>query len=172
MTLAPAAPGTLNLVGDTGRITFARIPEVHHVPNLIQIQRDSFRWFLKEALRELFAEISPIQDFTGRTMELELAVPGPNGEEGYQFMDPKLSEAECRERDSTFAAPLRVRMRLRIKSGEAEGEIKEQDIFMGDFPMMTEHGTFIINGAERVVVSQLVRSPGVYFTVDEDPTSG
>ncbi|MFN0073226.1 MAG: DNA-directed RNA polymerase subunit beta [Chloroflexota bacterium] len=172
MTLAPAPPSSLNLHGDSGRITFARIPEVHQVPNLIQIQRDSFAWFLREGLKELFAEISPISDFTGRTMELELAVPGPNGEPGYQFMEPKLAEAECRERDSTFAAPLRVRMRLRIKSGEAEGEVKEQDIFMGDFPMMTEDGTFIINGAERVVVSQLVRSPGVYFTVEEDQSSG
>jgi DNA-directed RNA polymerase subunit beta len=172
MTLAPAPPNSLNLDGDSGRITFARIPEVHRVPDLIQIQRDSFDWFLDEGLKELFAEISPISDFTGRTMELELAVPGPDGEPGYQFMEPKLAEAECRERDSTFARPLRVRMRLRIKSGEAEGEVKEQDIFMGDFPMMTEHGTFIINGAERVVVSQLVRSPGVYFTVEEDASSG
>src|SRR5215211_1227549 len=172
MTLAPAPPSSPNLDGDSGRITFARIPEVHRVPDLIQIQRDSFDWFLDEGLKELFAEISPISDFTGRTMELDLAVPGSDGEPGYQFMEPKLAEAECRERDSTFARPLRVRMRLRIKSGEAEGEVKEQDIFMGDFPMMTEHGTFIINGAERVVVSQLVRSPGVYFTAEEDPATG
>ena len=80
-----------------------------------------------------------------------------------------MSEDECREHDVTFAAPLKVRMRLKIKSGENAGEIKEQDIFMGDFPLMTDQGTFIINGAERVVVSQLVRSPGVYFTTDEDP---
>src|SRR5207244_2792258 len=94
------------------------------VPNLIQIQRESFQWFLNEGLRELFAEISPISDFTGRNMELELAVPGPNGESGYVFGEPKLSEAECRDRDSTYAAPLRVRMRLTIKSGEAEGSVR------------------------------------------------
>src|SRR3712207_1951540 len=105
-------------------------------------------------------------------MELELAVPGPDGEAGYEFGDPKLSEDECRLRDQTYAAPLRVRMRLRIKAGEAEGELKEQTIFMGDFPLMTDNGTFIINGAERVVVSQLVRSPGVYFDVVEDAASG
>jgi DNA-directed RNA polymerase subunit beta len=105
-------------------------------------------------------------------MDLELAVPGPDTEPGYSFGQPKMSEDECREHDLTYAAPLKVRMRLKIKSGENAGEIKEQDIFMGDFPLMTDNGTFIINGAERVVVSQLVRSPGVYFTVEEDPTSG
>src|SRR6202011_4577042 len=90
----------------------------------------------------------------------------------YSFGQPKMSEDECREHDVTFAAPLKVRMRLKIKSGENAGEIKEQDIFMGDFPLMTDQGTFIINGAERVVVSQLVRSPGVYFTTDEAATTG
>jgi DNA-directed RNA polymerase subunit beta len=139
---------------------------------LIKVQRDSFDWFLREGLKELFAEISPIQDFTGRNMDLELAVPGPDGEPGYSIGQPKMSEDDCREHDLTYAAPLKVRMRLKIKTGENAGEIKEQDIFMGDFPLMTENGTFIINGAERVVVSQLVRSPGVYFTVEEDPTSG
>jgi DNA-directed RNA polymerase subunit beta len=172
MALAPSASRSLAPIDGTGRRSFARIPEVQPVPNLIQIQRDSFRWFLEEGLKELFAEISPISDFTGRNMELELAVPGPGGEPGYMFGEPKLSEDECRERDTTFAAPLRVRMRLTIKSGEAEGEKKENEIFMGDFPLMTENGTFVINGAERVVVSQLVRSPGVYFTVEEDPTTG
>jgi len=97
---------------------------------------------------------------------------GPDGEPGYEFGEPKLSEDECRLRDQTYAAPLRVRMRLRIKSGDAEGELKEQTIFMGDFPLMTENGTFIINGAERVVVSQLVRSPGVYFDANEDTATG
>ena len=152
------------------RVSFARIPEVLPMPNLVDIQRHSFQWFLDEGLRELFAEISPIQDFTGKNMDLELAVPGPDGEPGYSFGIPKYSEETCRETDATFAAPLRVRMRLTIK-GEI-GEIKEMDIFMGDFPMMTTNGTFIINGAERVVVSQLVRSPGVYFTLNEDATSG
>src|SRR5579883_2003106 len=170
MALAPAISRAIGPQRE--RYDFARFPEVQPIPNLITIQRESFRWFLEEGLKELFAEISPINDFTGKNMELELAVPGPNGEPGYTFGEPKLSEEECRDRDATFAAPLRVRMRLTIKSGEAAGEIKEQEIFMGDFPMMTPTGTFVINGAERVVVSQLVRSPGVYFELPTDPTSG
>jgi DNA-directed RNA polymerase subunit beta len=172
MALAEARPVSLALADGAARHSFARINEVAPIPNLIKVQRDSFDWFLREGLKELFAEISPIQDFTGRNMDLELAVPGPDGEAGYAFGQPKMSEDECREHDVTYAAPLKVRMRLKIKSGENAGEIKEQDIFMGDFPLMTDNGTFIINGAERVVVSQLVRSPGVYFTVEEDPTSG
>jgi len=160
MTLA--RPSTsLTTVDGGGRLSFARIADVMKIPNLIQVQRDSFRWFQEEGLKELFAEISPIQDFTGRNLELTF--------ESYYFDEPKYSEQECRERDMTYAAPLRVKTRLHIKQ---TGEIKEQDIFMGDFPLMTENGTFIINGAERVVVSQLVRSPGVYFTVEEDPSSG
>src|SRR5213594_2174817 len=151
------------------RRNFASLPEVLPLPNLIQTQIDSFKWFLDEGLGELFAEIAPIQDFTGKNMDLELAVPGPGGEPGYSFGEPKYSEEECRETDATYAAPLRVRMRLTVK-GEI-GEIKEMDIFMGDFPMMTTNGTFIINGAERVVVSQLVRSPGVYFERTLDKTS-
>src|ERR687885_2263921 len=174
MVLAEARP--VSLVPQNGggalRQSFARIQEVAPIPNLIKVQRDSFEWFLREGLKELFAEISPIQDFTGRNMDLELAVPGPDAEPGYSFGAPKMSEDDCREHDLTYAAPLKVRMRLKIKSGENAGEIKEQDIFMGDFPLMTDGGTFIINGAERVVVSQLVRSPGVYFTVEDDPTSG
>ncbi|TME43994.1 MAG: DNA-directed RNA polymerase subunit beta [Chloroflexi bacterium] len=172
MALAEARPVSLALADGAARHSFARIPEVAPIPNLIKVQRDSFEWFLREGLKELFAEISPIQDFTSRNMDLELAVPGPDGEPGYSFGQPKMSEDDCREHDTTYAAPLKVRMRLKIKSGENAGEIKEQDIFMGDFPLMTDNGTFIINGAERVVVSQLVRSPGVYFTVEEDPTSG
>src|SRR4051812_31652816 len=170
MTLAPAFSQALS--ARQNRQGFAKIAEVQPIPDLITIQRQSFKWFKDEGLRELFAEISPILDFTSKNMELELAVQGPNGEPGYSFGEPKLSEEECRDRDATFAAPLRVRMRLTIKSGEAAGEIKEQEIFMGDFPMMTANGTFVINGAERVVVSQLVRSPGVYFTLDEDASSG
>src|SRR3954454_6541245 len=170
MTLAPAFPQALT--ARQNRQGFAKIAEVQPIPDLITIQRQSFKWFKDEGLRELFAEISPILDFTSKNMELELAVQGPNGEPGYSFGEPKLSEEECRDRDATFASPLRVRMRLTIKSGEAAGEIKEQEIFMGDFPMMTANGTFVINGAERVVVSQLVRSPGVYFTLDEDASSG
>jgi len=173
MALAEARPVSLALADGAARHSFARITEVAPIPNLIKVQRDSFEWFLREGLKELFAEISPIQDFTGRNMDLELAVPGPDpSEPGYSFGQPKMSEDDCREHDLTYAAPLKVRMRLKIKSGENAGEIKEQDIFMGDFPLMTDNGTFIINGAERVVVSQLVRSPGVYFTVEEDPTSG
>jgi DNA-directed RNA polymerase subunit beta len=172
MALAEPRPVSLALSDGAARLSFARIPEVAPIPNLVKVQRDSFEWFLREGLKELFAEISPIQDFTGHDMDLELAVPGPDSEAGYSFGTPKMSEDECREHDLTYAAPLKVRMRLKIKSGENAGEIKEQDIFMGDFPLMTDNGTFIINGAERVVVSQLVRSPGVYFTVEEDPTSG
>src|SRR5215210_1639413 len=172
MALAEARPVSLALADGAARHSFARITEVAPIPNLIKAQRDSFEWFLREGLKELFAEISPIQDFTSRNMDLELAVPGADSEPGYSFGAPKLSEDECREHDVTFAAPLKVRMRLKIKSGENAGEIKEQDIFMGDFPLMTDQGTFIINGAERVVVSQLVRSPGVYFDANEDVASG
>src|SRR5437867_6599740 len=170
MVLAPRISSAIAPRAAETRVSFARIPEVLPMPNLVDIQRHSFQWFLREGLGELFDEISPIQDFTSKNMDLELAVPGPNGEPGYSFGEPKYSEEECREADSTYAAPLRVRMRLTIK-GEI-GEIKEMEIFMGDFPMMTTNGTFIINGAERVVVSQLVRSPGVYFTLNEDATSG
>ncbi len=145
------------------RVSFARIPDIRTMPGLIQIQLDSFEWFKKEGLHELFQEISPIEDFTGKNLSLEFIVPQE------PFGKPKYSEDECRDRDATFAAPLNVKARLVNKE---TGEIIEKDIFMGDFPLMTKEGTFIINGAERVVVSQLVRSPGVYFTVDEDATTG
>ncbi len=146
---------------DNGRRSYARIPAVLPMPKLIQIQTDSFEWFKVDGLRQLFSEISPIQDFTGKSMELHFM--------DFHFGEPRYSEFECRQRDMTYAAPLRVRVRLIIKE---TGEIKESEIFMGDFPLMTENGTFVINGAERVVVSQLVRSPGVYFTQHEDPNSG
>jgi len=133
------------------------------MPGLIQIQLDSFEWFKKEGLRELFEEISPIEDFTGKNLSLEFIVPPE------PFGKPKYNEDECRDRDATYSAPLNVKARLINKE---TGEIIEKDIFMGDFPLMTKEGTFIINGAERVVVSQLVRSPGVYFTADEDATTG
>src|SRR5215831_14464027 len=145
------------------RVSFAHIPDMQPMPGLIQIQLDSFAWFKKEGLRELFAEISPIEDFTGKKLSLEFIVP-PD-----PFGKPKYSEDECRDRDATYAAPLHVNARLTNKES---GEIIEKEIFMGDFPLMTKEGTFIINGAERVVVSQLVRSPGVYFTAEEDPTTG
>jgi len=145
------------------RVSFARIPDIRPMPGLIQIQLDSFEWFKKEGLRELFDEISPIEDFTGKNLKLEFIVPDE------PFGAPKYSEDECRDHDATYAAPLTVKARLTNKE---TGEIIEKDIFMGDFPLMTRQGTFIINGAERVVVSQLVRSPGVYFTADEDATTG
>ena len=145
------------------RVSFARIPDIRSMPGLIQIQLDSFEWFKKEGLRELFDEISPIEDFTGKNLKLEFIVPPE------PFGKPKYTEDECRDRDATYNAPLTVKARLTNKE---TGEIIEKDIFMGDFPLMTKQGTFIINGAERVVVSQLVRSPGVYYTADEDATTG
>ncbi len=143
------------------RRNFGRLKSVMQMPLLIQIQLDSFRWFCTEGLRELLDEINPISDFTGKNLELRF------GE--FHFGEPRYDVFQCRQRDMTYAAPLRVRVQLVIKE---TGEIKESEIFMGDFPLMTETGTFIINGAERVVVSQLVRSPGVYFTATEDPNSG
>ncbi|MCC6236899.1 MAG: DNA-directed RNA polymerase subunit beta [Dehalococcoidia bacterium] len=131
------------------------------MPYLIQMPRESYDRFLQQGLRELFDEVSPIEDFTGQHMELRF------GE--YRFGEPKYSETECRDRDATYAAPLRVQVELRVKE---TGEVKEQELFMGDLPIMTRNGTFIINGAERVVVSQLVRSPGVYFTATADPATG
>jgi len=145
-------------VGVRGRKSFAKLKEVLELPNLIEVQRNSYEWFLKEGLKEVFRDISPIQDFTGNLV-LEFL--------DYTLGDPKYSVEECKERDVTFAAPLRVKVRLINKE---TGEVKEQEVFMGDFPLMTEKGTFIINGAERVIVSQLVRSPGVYFNEIIDPT--
>ena len=143
------------------RKRYARIPEVLPIPDLIELQLQSFRWFIDHGLRELFDEISPIQDFTGKVMELHF--------KDYEFGEPKWSELECRTRDLTFSKPLYVDVELRIKE---TGEIQSQRVYMGDFPTMTDQGTFIINGAERVVVSQLVRSPGVYYTATEDPATG
>jgi DNA-directed RNA polymerase subunit beta len=145
------------------RVSFARIPDIRPMPSLIQVQLSSFAWFRREGLRELFAEISPIEDFTGKNLKLEFIVPAE------PFEDSKYTEDQCRERDATYSAALYVTARLTHKES---GEIQEKSIFMGDFPLMTKEGTFIINGAERVVVSQLVRSPGVYFTADEDVTTG
>jgi DNA-directed RNA polymerase subunit beta len=145
------------------RVSFARIPDIRPMPSLIQVQIDSFEWFKREGLRELFAEISPIEDFTGKNLKLEFIVPDD------AFEEPKYTEDQCRERDATYAAPLYVTVRLTYKE---TGVIQEKRIFMGDFPLMTKEGTFIINGAERVVVSQLVRSPGVYFTSEDDPSTG
>jgi len=144
------------------RYSFGKIPHVLEVPNLIELQKASFNWFKTEGLSEAFASISPIKDFTGNLI-LEF------GE--HSLGEPKYSIEECRERDMTYSAPLRVRVRLiTAESGEIKG-IPDQEIFMGDFPLMTDKGTFMINGAERVIVSQLVRSPGVYYSQDVDTNS-
>src|SRR5271165_2063328 len=141
------------------RFTFAKIPHTLDIPDLIELQKESFNWFITDGLREAFASISPIKDFTGNLI-LEF------GE--HSLGEPKYTVEECRERDMTYCAPLRVRVRLiTSESGEIKG-IPDQEIFMGDLPLMTEKGTFMINGAERVIVSQLVRSPGVYFLQDTD----
>jgi len=144
------------------RKSYARIRDVYELPRLIEVQLDSFHWFQNEGLEELFNEISPIVSFN---KNLELHFGSKPGSEGYWFGEPKYAEPECRDRDMTFASPLWVRVRL---VNRETGEVSAQNVFMGDFPLMTENGTFIINGAERVVVSQLIRSPGVYFTVEED----
>lgn len=146
-------------VGRRERYSFGKIKEVLEMPDLVEIQHKSYQWFLHTGLREMFDDVSPIQDFTGNLI-LEFL--------DYGFGEPKYSVEECKNRDVTYAAPLRVRVRLVNKE---TGEVKEQEVFMGDFPLMTENGTFIINGSERVVVSQLVRSPGVYFGFTVD-TSG
>ena len=143
------------------RHTFGQERDAIDVPNLIETQIASFNWFRNEGLKELFREISPITDFTGKNLELRF------GE--FAFGTPRHDEHECREYDLTYSAPLRVSVQLRILS---TGEIKESDTFLGDFPLMTENGTFVINGAERVVVSQLIRSPGVYFSAERDPNTG
>lgn len=148
--------GHLVQFGRRKRRTYARINEVLDIPNLIEIQQKSYQWFLDEGLREMFQDISPIQDFTGNLV-LEFI--------DYSLGEPKYTVDDAKERDVTYAAPLRVKVRLINKE---TGEVKEQEVFMGDFPLMTETGTFIINGAERVIVSQLVRSPSVYFSTKVD----
>ncbi len=148
--------GHLVQLGKRQRRSYARIKEVLDLPNLIEIQINSYQWFLDIGLREMFRDISPIQDFTGNLI-LEFF--------DYSLGEPKYSVEESKERDVTYAAPLRAKVRLINKE---TGEVKEQEVFMGDFPLMTETGTFIINGAERVIVSQLVRSPSVYFSTKID----
>ncbi|HEU4798481.1 MAG TPA: DNA-directed RNA polymerase subunit beta, partial [bacterium] len=174
--------GQLVTRGRRSRVSSAKIPEILDVPDLIEVQRRSYEWFLREGVREVFDEVSPIQDFTGN-LELHFAVEGRGKRPeppvifddapvlefgGYRLERLKYSEEECRDRDYNYSAALKVKVRLLIKE---TGEIKEQEVFMGDLPLMTRRGTFIINGAERVVVSQLVRSPGVYFSHTPD-TSG
>ena len=164
-----AAESSTRALTPSGRISYARIDrkvdgvshEKFEIPNLIELQLDSFAWFVDKGLRELFDEISPIKDFTGKVMELQFL--------DYEFGAPKYSEEECRTKDLTFSKPLYVNVELLIKE---TGEIQRQRVYMGDYPWMTDQGTFVINGAERVVVSQLVRSPGVYYSETEDPASG
>ncbi len=164
-----SAESSTRAVTPSGRISYARIDkkvdgvsyEKFEIPNLIELQLDSFAWFMEKGLRELFDEISPIKDFTGKVMELQFL--------DYEFGAPKYSEEECRTKDLTFSKPLYVNVELLIKE---TGEIQRQRVYMGDYPWMTDQGTFVINGAERVVVSQLVRSPGVYYSEVEDLASG
>jgi len=180
--LPPVITGGRQVVSNTGinRRTFSRIPTVLEMPNLVQVQIESFDWFLREGLKELLEEISPITD---HHRKMELYISEPRFEPPWNRLptedlrrrakaDPRVAEIYCRDRDLNYAAPLFVSARLVMRE---TGEIKEtgpDGIFLGDFPMMTTDGTFIINGAERVVVSQLVRSPGVYFEVSQDPTTG
>ncbi|MDJ0962248.1 MAG: DNA-directed RNA polymerase subunit beta, partial [Acidimicrobiia bacterium] len=141
------------------RLSFAKIPEVQPLPDLLSVQHESFGWFLESGLKQIFSEVSPIEDFTGN-LALELTE--------HRFGDPPLSIEEAKEQDANYSKPLFVTARFLNRE---TGEIKEQQVFLGDFPMMTPNGTFIINGTERVVVSQLVRSPGVYFDQTRDKTA-
>ena len=143
-------------LGKNVRMSFSKIDEVLEMPNLIEVQKNSYKWFLEEGLHEVFKDVSPITNFAENLI--------------LEFTDYTLDESaakyaleECKERDATYAAPLRVKVRLINKE---TGELKEQEIYMGDFPLMTDQGTFIYNGAERVIVSQLVKSPGIYYESD------
>ena len=146
-------------LGNNERMSFSHINEVLDMPNLIEVQKNSYQWFLDEGLQEVFRDVSAITDYTGNLV-LDFI-------DYYLDDQPKYSVEECKERDVTYAAPLHVRARLVNKE---TGEIKESEVYMGDFPKMTDSGTFIINGAERVIVSQLVRSPGVYYKMNYDKT--
>ena len=145
------------LFGKTLRHSFAKYEEILEMPNLLKIQKDSYNWFLNEGLREVFRDVGSITDYTGN---LELSFKDFTMDE-----NPKYTVEECKERDATYAKPIKVRVQLLKKN---TGEIKEQSIFMGDFPVMTNGGTFVINGAERVIVSQIVRSPGMYYGHEVD----
>jgi len=158
MVVAPVRPSGPDIVEYRN---FSHIGNTVDVPNLIQVQLNSFGWLTTDGLKELFEEISPIEDFSGGRFELQFL--------DHEIREPKQTERECREKEATYSAPLYVTVRLLVKT---TGEVKEQVLFMGDIPMMTLNGTFIINGAERVVVSQLVRSPGAYFTTTPDPGTG
>ncbi|MFQ5409823.1 MAG: DNA-directed RNA polymerase subunit beta, partial [Anaerolineales bacterium] len=151
--------------------SYARIPDTYGLPALIEVQLDSFKWFRNEGLAELFDEISPIESFNGG-MQLYFPSNTPEAKEfklKYWFEKPKYTQEECLDRDITYAAPLYTSVLL---AGEEVPEPIVSEIFLGDFPLMTEKGTFIVNGTERVVVSQLIRSPGVYFEADRDRATG
>ena len=143
--------------GKTLRKSYARHEEILEMPNLLEVQKNSYQWFLDKGLREVFKDVAAITDYAGN---LELSFIDYSMDE-----PPKYDVEECKARDATYAAPIKVRVRLRNKETE---EIKEQEIFMGDFPIMTASGSFVINGAERVIVSQIVRSPGIYYARNED----
>ena len=160
MALSPVQPQNGHALSKQDVRSYARIPQVLDVPNLIESQIQSYEWFRDEGLKDVFREISPISDYTEKKYELHFRE--------HKFSEPKYSPQECKEREITYSQPLYVTTHLVVKE---TGEIKEMPIFMGDFPMMTENGTFIINGAERVVVSQLVRSPGIYFVIERNPSS-
>ena len=145
--------------GSRTRMSFGKIKEVMEMPNLIEVQKDSYRWFLETGLKEAFRDIADITDYTGNWV-LKFV--------DYRMDDkPKYSIRECKERDASYSAPMRVKARLLNKE---TGVVKESEVYMGDFPIMTDSGTFIINGAERAIVSQLVRSPGVYYDMTHDKT--
>ncbi len=145
------------MYGKNERMSYSKIGDVSEMPNLIEVQKDSYDWFLKEGLREVLHDVSPITDFSG-TLSLEFT-------DYYLEDNPKYTIAECKERDATYSKPLKMKVKLINKETE---EVKEQEIFMGEFPLMTDQGTFIINGAERVIVSQVVRSPGIYYSMQFD----
>ena len=144
--------------GRAQRMSYSKIDEIIDIPNLIEIQKSSYRWFLNEGLMEVLRDASPIEDATG---DLELSFI----DKELDTSQPLFSVAECKERDANYAAPLRVKVRLHNKKDDT---IKDQLIYVGEFPLMTDTGTFIINGAERVIISQLVRSPGAYFDIVND----
>ena len=145
----------------TDRTYFTKSDDVLDTPNLVDHQNTSFKWFVEEGLGELLAEISPIDDYTGTKLSIAF--------KDYHFEDPKMTEGEARENNVSFEAPLKATVEL---TNKVTGEVKENEIYLGDYPWMTSRGTFVINGAERVVVSQLIRSSGVFFTADGHGTAG
>ena len=149
---APAQPKT---DGSKQRQYFTKKKEIIDLPNLVNHQNTSFQWFVDEGLGEILSEISPIDDYTGTKLSIRF--------KQYHFEEPKMSEAEARENNVSYEAPLKATIEL---TNKITGEVKEQDIYLGDYPWMTTRGTFVINGAERVVVSQLIRSPGVFYTAE------